>query len=259
MLNNQKMQFSKNEVFYKKNTNQESNINSIFNDGIDTYNHGNYSDAINYFTNVISKDPNNAEAYNYRGKAYANLEDYEQAINDFTKAIELAPYIADYYYNRGLTYLKLEKNDLAIIDFTKAIELKPDFAKAYNNRGFAYMSIEEYDKALRDINKALELNPNMADAYKYRGAVFYIIGKYDEALADFNKANQINPSEDIPNLIALVQKEQVKQNTFDYDQCVKDCIEEYSDSVGIWVPIKDYCKEYCSIRQAQIEATGDNQ
>lgn len=251
---NSNTRFIDNKTVNRKHTSQNLDNSSIFNIGIDAYNQGNYLEAIKYFTDVINNDPNNAEAYNYRGKAYGNLKNYEQAINDFTKAIELAPNVADYYYNRGKTYVFLENYEQAINNYTKAIELKPDFAEAYSERGFAYACIGEFEKAIRDANNAIELNPNIASVYKWRGAIFYIIGKYDEALADLNKAYQISPTEDILNLIALVQKEQAKQNTFNYDQCVNNCIEE--GGAGIWAPVKDFCREYCRIRQAQVGATG---
>ena len=45
--------------------------------------------------------PDNAAAYNNRGKIYENLSEYEKAMGDYNEAIRLKPDNILAYYNRG--------------------------------------------------------------------------------------------------------------------------------------------------------------
>jgi len=87
--------------------------------------------AIDYFTQAIQLDPNNARLFNFRGFAYDKV--------DIDKAID---------------------------DYTQAIQLNPNFATAYGNRGCVYYEKGDYDKALTDFEAAVRLDPNNAD-HKY--------------------------------------------------------------------------------------------
>ena len=109
-------------------------------------------------TEVLSKDPNNATAYEKRGYAYwikcslVSTEFCAQAIADYTKAIELTPNPtakqARIYVDRGDVYEKNKEHALAIADYTKAIELDPNQGNYWCQRGNAYMAAG--DKALAD-------------------------------------------------------------------------------------------------------------
>ncbi|MDR2152990.1 MAG: tetratricopeptide repeat protein [Helicobacteraceae bacterium] len=80
-------------------------------------------EAIAYYAQAISIDPNRAKTYNDRGAAYDNLGDYDRAIADYNLALEINP------------------NDDGL---------------AYRNRGAAYYKLGDYDNAVKDAHKALE-------------------------------------------------------------------------------------------------------
>jgi PGF-CTERM protein len=92
---------------------------------------------------AIELNPNGADAYNYRGVAYADLKQHERAIEDFNKTMELNPKNADAYNNRGVAYCFLGHYERAIEDFNKAIELNPNFIMAYRNQELAMSKLEE--------------------------------------------------------------------------------------------------------------------
>ena len=92
---------------------------------------------------AIELNPNGADAYNYRGVAYADLKQHERAIEDFNKSIELHPKNADAYNNRGVAYCFLGHYERAIEDFNKAMELNPNFLMAYRNQELAMSKLEE--------------------------------------------------------------------------------------------------------------------
>ena len=119
------------------------------------------SDDIQKYTAQIAQNPNDAEAYNNRGVAHAELKQYDKALADFNKAIELEPNYAVAYYNRGFLHLLAGGGvDPAFKDATKAIQINPDFAAAYNLRGMCYQVWGEFKKAQADFDKAKELGYN---------------------------------------------------------------------------------------------------
>ena len=89
---------------------------------------GKYPDpdkALEYLNKAISLVSNYADAYNFRGNAWADKGNYDLAISDFNKAIELNPGDAAVYYNRGLAWQNKGNYDQAISDYNKALELNP--------------------------------------------------------------------------------------------------------------------------------------
>ena len=78
-------------------------------------------------TNVIlSKDPDDAIAFNVRGYERYLQGEYFGAITDFNKAIQIDPRLADAYLNRGLVNKALGNEQLSERDLLKAIALDPD-------------------------------------------------------------------------------------------------------------------------------------
>jgi tetratricopeptide (TPR) repeat protein len=82
------------------------------------------------------------------------LNQYGRAIKDYDKAIKLNPDDAEAYNNRGAAYADLNQYEQAIEDYDKAIKLNPDDAEAYGNRGIAYSKIGRYEESARDLKKA---------------------------------------------------------------------------------------------------------
>ncbi|HMP08100.1 MAG TPA: tetratricopeptide repeat protein, partial [Lacipirellulaceae bacterium] len=101
---------------------QASSIGSGFQDprvflwiGYTHHAQGNYRQAIEAYSNAISKAPSFALAHVNKGRAYMDLREYRKAIESFNHAIRHEPNVGDNYYNVGMAYIKLE-------DFEKAVE-----------------------------------------------------------------------------------------------------------------------------------------
>lgn len=69
---------------------------------------GQYTAALDTVNDVLLRHPSNADAYTYRGYAYARLGETESAAKNFRKALEINPthlgankYLADIYLEEG--------------------------------------------------------------------------------------------------------------------------------------------------------------
>ena len=138
-----------------------SGSDTNFSEGKTAFEAQKYDEAINYFDKAIANDPNNAEAYAYRGRAKRDI-DLKSSIDDCTKAIDLNPSLCQAYYGRGNAESISKKFDEAIKDFNKAIELNPKFAEAYASRGITKYYAGDKAGAIEDLKKAGELGFNKA-------------------------------------------------------------------------------------------------
>jgi tetratricopeptide (TPR) repeat protein len=170
---------------------------------------GNFPKALNDFEKAVKINPDEAIAYNSRGRIFViSGGDINKALNDFSKAIELDAGFADAYSNRANTFLKMGEPQKAINDCTKAIEISPNESfEPYYNRGLAYVNIGEIAKALADYNMVIKLAPENAEAYAKRGMLNSQSGNTQEAIGDYEKFLELDPD----NKNAALVRDEIKQ------------------------------------------------
>ena len=151
-------------------------------------------DAIAGFSKAIELNPELTLAYYYRGRAYSKKGEINRSIENYTKAIQLNPNDADIYYHRGIAYTDKGDLDRAIADYSTAIELNPEFTLAYYCRGIAYRATGEIDNTIADYNKAVELGANSAAIYGSRGNAYHDKGDYERAIKDYTTVIKLMPN-----------------------------------------------------------------
>jgi tetratricopeptide (TPR) repeat protein len=159
--------------------------------GLNSYKMENYENAIKCFTQVITINPQYADAYYYRGHAHYDMNNYDFAIEDFTQVITINPQYVDAHYYRGCAHYDMNNYDFAIKDFTRAIEIDPQYAAAYYYRGRAYYDMWNYILAIKDFTWTITIDPDYAAAYYYRGCLYYNINNYTLAIEDFMQAGHM--------------------------------------------------------------------
>jgi tetratricopeptide (TPR) repeat protein len=144
-----------------------------------------YQESMQYFAQAISLDPNNANAYFWRGTYRREPQD---AVVDFSKYLELLPngeYAFEAYISRARRYDNLENIDSALADYAKAIAIDP--VTGYGARSRFYELQNNLEAALSDCNKVIELDPEFSQAYLVRGDIHDRMGNATAALDDYNK------------------------------------------------------------------------
>lgn len=128
--------------------------------------------AISDFRTATEKEPENYQAWYYRGYAYKELIGIAKdadiyAIESFNKAISLNSSDYNAYLKRGGIYYYNKQYEEAIKDFQKVTELKPEYANGFYNLGAAYKQYGAKESARKALNKALELtDKNNSERYK---------------------------------------------------------------------------------------------
>lgn len=189
---------------------------------------GQYRRALDDYDRAIELDPENADAYGWRGYTYAKLRNPEKAANDLDKAVSLdhskpvfllrcATIYNDLkryqdlialcsriieqdpssrlpYYFRGRGYLETGDIPNAKADFNRFFAMRSNDPEAFLARGYMYFRLNDYTAAINDINKAIELAPNsQSAAYKIRAEISLKLGQPGKAISDLTKAIEISP------------------------------------------------------------------
>lgn len=155
------------------------------------YKKGNYENAIEYYSNYIKENPNDAYAYLNRAVAKGNLNDYAGEIQDYNKAIEINANDEYLYNNRGVAKFKLDDYTGAILDYNKAININPYLGSAYFNRGNTKFKLDDYMGAIQDYNKAINIDPNDAQVYYNRAISKIRMNDKIGACLDLSKAGEL--------------------------------------------------------------------
>ena len=151
-----------------------------------------YEQALDYYTDEIRANPNNAAAYTGRGHIWRAKKEYDIAIADFGDAIRIDPKYPTAYTGRGNVWYDKNEYEKALGDLGEAIRIDPKYALAYNNRGNVWYARSDYDKAIADYGEAIRLEPEYAIAYSNRGNVWYQKKNYDRAIADYSESIRLN-------------------------------------------------------------------
>lgn len=183
---------------------------------------------------VISKNPNDYEAFYLRGKAYSLLgkdekalmdydialktnnkyidlykeiisvyklrNDWDQTIKTANEAIKVAPGEFFFYASRGEAYYRKNLITEALSDFNKALKINHDGIETVYLRGIILFGKEENDKALEDINHALKLSPDNIDFLFLRGKIYFSKGEFEKAISDFDLVEKHYGEETTPEL-----------------------------------------------------------
>lgn len=144
---------------------------------------------------VIKKDPSNAQAFRDRGYLLCSLSRFNDSLPDFDQVIELCSSSSEGYYWRGMANMQLSRYAEAAIDFTNAIQMEPNKPQNLFGRALSLRALRRGQLALIDINRAIAMYDH-AYYHRIRGEILQDLGHDSEALLDLQagrKAPSLEP------------------------------------------------------------------
>lgn len=148
---------------------------------------GNPAEAIAIFSELIERNPNNANHYSNRGLVYFQTGQSAAAIADYDHALELNPCLDSAYNNRANYYAAQGKFLEAILDYNIALDLNPANVRAWINQGITFRDLEMYDRALDSFELALRLGKLEVHIYAERGRTYHLRGDWNCAVGDYHR------------------------------------------------------------------------
>jgi len=125
--------------------------------------------AVDYFTQAIVRDPNNAEAYVGLANCYNLLREYS-------------------------TMPESEAYPRAIAAAKRAIALDDSLSGAHSSLGFAeYFWLWDAPGAQKEFQRALELDPKSVNAHHWYATMLLSLGRNKESLEEIDKAEKLDP------------------------------------------------------------------
>jgi len=156
-----------------------------------------YSEAMEYFDEMLKIAPENYEAWNDKGVCLSRLGDYGGAVKCFEKALELNPHYPQAWANKAYACIILGKYDEALECCDKSIEAKADWAEAWANKGICLERKNMYEEALRCFDVAIEKDPAYWKAWINKATLLSLLNDPEGALECCNEATRINPREPV--------------------------------------------------------------
>jgi serine/threonine protein kinase/WD40 repeat protein/tetratricopeptide (TPR) repeat protein len=146
-------------------------------------------------SHMLERDPEDADAYHLRARAYERLGRWEEAIDSDTQAIRRAPRRPEFHAHRGWSYLRIDQRDRAAEDFRKASE-----GDAGQANYLAWTLITSPDSVCREPALAVELAQQAvgqargeAMYWTTLGIAYYRLGESERAVQALEKSEMLEP------------------------------------------------------------------
>jgi superkiller protein 3 len=176
------------------NLNPDKNI-YMFNIGLAHYKSGWYQFALDAFTRVLDKKPDDARALGWSGNCYYVMKKFDKAISYLQKAIAIDPGEIDHFKYLAACFSKTGQRDKAIHTMEEMVRLFPDDHTGYYYLARTYMG-KDYAKVIKHLRKTIELNSGLVPAYELLGASLSRNGKLDEAIGIFKQGIAVDGKHD---------------------------------------------------------------
>lgn len=162
-----------------------------------------YEDGIAFFSEYVSRHPEDPAAYCGRAEALWYTGRLQEAIRDYSQALELKPSDILSLSGRGQVLAEVGENGRAVEDLDLALltlktASKPDSswdkwyeqieAFVHNGKGFALAGLGESGLAMDEFEVSIRLSPENAWVYHNRAQVYDRASSRDRAIEDYQKA-----------------------------------------------------------------------
>ena len=140
-----------------------------------------YTQLIEIISNLILKEPNNADHYNNLGLCYMKMNQIDKSIEVQMKAVELNPESCIYLNNLALSLRANNRLNECVNLFKKSLEIKPTNSKTLLGLGLVYGQLKEIDRAIDCFLKVVQKKPEKIEAYVELGYSYFLLGEWNKA------------------------------------------------------------------------------
>jgi tetratricopeptide (TPR) repeat protein len=136
--------------------------NGNYQQALNDYNSKNFDKAETGFKEVLTGEPNNADAHFYLGNIYYNRKDYETSLPHFEQAAKIDYKSVEKLMALGDNQRILKKYDVAIVQYFKVTGFEPNNANAYYGAGMTYIGLNNKIAARQQLQQLQPLNKDLA-------------------------------------------------------------------------------------------------
>ncbi len=249
----------------------------LYDRGHQSFQTGDFREAVECFTRAIRLKPNVAAGYRYRAMAYLEMGQRVDALNDLDQAIRIRSDDPMLYADRARVLFRQRSYPAAIADCTRALELDDGLAPLYGLRGechaangdtrqaFAdiavalardpdnaadyllartelHLELEDPDAALADGEEAIRRSPDNPNGYQARGMAYRMAGQFADADADFTRVLELDANRPLTRLARAT----VRLGVRNYAGAAADCdaVLAVLPATGKAFELRGLCRKY---------------
>jgi tetratricopeptide (TPR) repeat protein len=149
---------------------------------------GRLREAESLYRQILTSDPNHADALHMLGGIAHAAGHHAQAIELFRKAIALNPNFPDYHGNLAIILASTGQSDAAIASLRTALSLRTDYPPALYNLAKLLVQQGQFDEAIAAYRNAVQVQPNFPEAHNNLGDLLRQRGLVDKAIGALRTA-----------------------------------------------------------------------
>ena len=173
--------------------NRPSAVADLLSKAVAQHQSGRLTEAAALYQQVLSIEPNNAQALHNLGVVAHHQRRHEDAIVLIGKAIKVDANNAGYYYNLGTAHHALARFEEAAVQYRRAVALNRDYAAAYFNLAGAEAARGKLGEAADAYRQAIRIAPQVAEGHSNLADVLVRLAQLGEAEAEYKRALAIKP------------------------------------------------------------------
>ena len=167
---------------------------------------GKNQEAIKYYQNALSIQPDFYEARFELGLAFVQQQNYDAAFFYFELALVSKPNSPEVFYNLARVYDEQKSFTQSLIHYEKAIHQNVNFLDAWINKGVALKELKRYKEAIACYDHVISIEKKNPQAWLNKGNALKELGLFLDALESYHQAIIINPMypEALSNISSLL-------------------------------------------------------
>jgi tetratricopeptide (TPR) repeat protein len=154
-----------------------------------------YSKVLDVYKEILTLDPDSAEADMLAGEALDEMKDTPGAIQMFRKAVAAKPNEPNAHFGLGYLLWSQKEYPEAIKEFQAELANDPSHAQSMLYIGDACIQINQFANAAPMLEKAVKLDPSLGLAHLDLGILAANDGRNEDALREFLAAEKLNPND----------------------------------------------------------------
>ena len=177
-----------------------SSVIAVLEEAIRRHQSGQLREAEAFYREVLSREPDNADALHYLGVLAGQAGHHDAAIDLIRKSLAIRPDDSEARLNlanslalHALSLQRAGQSEQAIALLRESLSLEPQNADTCMHLGIALHDAGKLDEAIAALRRAVELNPRSADAHNNLGNLLQEKGKLIEAVDCFGKSLLLRP------------------------------------------------------------------
>ena len=155
-----------------------------------------YQCVLDEYREIITINPNAAEAYMLAGEAYDELSDDTKALEQFQAAVKADPTLPNAHFADGYLLWRLMRFDQAIVEFRAELVNNPEHALALAYLGDAEIHLQQSEEAQQHLEHSIRINPSFALSHLDLGTIYESQGRKDNALREYQVSVKLNPKDE---------------------------------------------------------------